>query len=170
MSSLNLSKFFFVCLIISSLSSCNVILKSNTVKSSDVYFAGVIQKPVVVDLDVKETKTTAIVKGSPGELIQITKSNAVALALKNTDSDILVEPKFEIETKGGETKVTVTGFPATYKNFRPISESDLNLLKVGTTQKVEVYDTLDKSQGKGGSKIGVIFGVLAGLVGLLLLL
>lgn len=48
---------------------------------------------------------------------------AVAEALKaNGNADVLVAPQYEIKKRRGNVKqVTVTGFPATYSNFRVVS-------------------------------------------------
>lgn len=45
---------------------------------------------------------------------------AVAAALKaNGNADILVQPQFETTSKRGKIKqIVVTGYPATYKNFK----------------------------------------------------
>jgi hypothetical protein len=113
--------------------------KFHTSKTMDIYGAGVIQKPVIVDLDVKETKVTGTASDISG-LLENIKSLAVNDALKTSNADVLVEPKFEIQTSGGRTTVTVTGWPATYKNFRAIKEEDVKLLDVGVVQKAKVVE------------------------------
>lgn len=48
------------------------------------------------------------------------KATAVAEALKaNGNADVLVAPQFEMKIRRGSIReLTVTGYPATYKNFR----------------------------------------------------
>lgn len=122
------------------LSSCSSITKIITVKQLDIYGSGVIQKPVVVDLEVRETKVYGFSSMSSSTPVEIVKKNAVADALKNAKADVLVEPKFEIEKKSTTITASVSGFPAIYKNFRPISQDDVKLLEVGVIQKAEVYE------------------------------
>src|ERR1039458_322350 len=105
------------------LTSCTV-LKTNTAKSMDIYGSGVIQKPVVVDLDVKEAKVTGTSTETQGKAIDMIKQEAVADAIKKASADILVEPTFETITSNGKITVTVTGFPGTYKNFRIIKDTN----------------------------------------------
>ncbi len=127
---LNLFSLIFIGLFILILTSCTV-LRTHSTKTQDVYGLGAIQLPVIVDLDVKETKVTGTSTTSvKGEPISVTKNNAVYDALKSVNADVLIEPRFDTETIGDKTKVTVTGFPATYKNFKPITESDVTLIKV----------------------------------------
>ncbi|MBK8947872.1 MAG: hypothetical protein IPM68_03145 [Flavobacteriales bacterium] len=98
------------------LSSCASTVSTRTSKTMDIYGPGVIHHPVLVDLDVKETKvtgSTTIINSSSEEN---GKRLAVIEALKDSGADVLVQPVYQIETKGSRTTYTVTGFPATYKN------------------------------------------------------
>jgi hypothetical protein len=153
---------FFVVLALVSLTSCTV-FKTNTSKTMDIYGAGVIQTPVLVDLDVKDTKVTGTATAVQGKSLEPVKQDAVADALKKSNADVLVEPKFETETSGGRITATVTGFPATYKNFRTIKADDVPLLKVGVTQKADVAQPATIGNKKGAAT-GVIVGSLLGLV------
>lgn len=146
------------------LSSCAVVNKTNTIKKMDIYGAGVIQKPVIVDLDVKETKVSGTVTGGTyNSEIEPLKHLAVADLLKKENADVLVEPKFEIETSGGQLTVTVTGWPATYTNFRPITKDDVELMKVGLLQKADVYEA-PKTEQKKKSPIAAVLGVIMGVL------
>jgi len=141
------TKLFSLLIFASSLlTSCSV-LKTNTSKTMEIYGAGVLHRPVIVDLEVSETKVTgnAMLKGL---LIDAVKQNAVTDALRKSGADVLVEPRFEIKYSRGYTSIAVIGFPATYKNFRSIKEEDIKLLNVGITQKAEVYETLNVQQKK----------------------
>ena len=118
--------------------SCSV-SKTTTSKTIDIYGAGVVQKPIIVDLDVKETKVTGTATGTSTEHVETVKQAAVADALEKSNSDVLVEPKFKTQTSNGNTSAFVTGWPATYKNFRPIKAEDVELLQAGIVQKATVY-------------------------------
>ena len=145
--------------------SCTV-SKTTTSKTMDIYGPGVLQKPIVVDIDVKETKVTGTATSSSNENLEYVKQAAVADALEKSNSDVLVEPKFKTQTSNGKTSAFVTGWPATYKNFRPIKPEDVELLQVGIAQKATVYQA-PKEIKKRGSGIWVVIGIAA--VGVVLL-
>lgn len=163
--SLKVMIFLFIAL---SFSSCSI-LKTYTAKAVDIYGEGVIQKPVVVDLDVKETKVTGSVTANAGTPVSSMKVNAVADAIKNANADVLVEPRFETVTTNGKTTVTVLGFPASYKNFRSITPADTALLRVGVSKKIATYESTAEG-GKKKSGIGATIGILAGVGTLFLVL
>ena len=132
--------FFITVLALTILTSCSVV-KTNTSKTLDIYGAGVLHKPVSVDLEVKEIRVTGMATLTKGVSLEPVKQEAVADALRKSGADVLVEPKFETKTSGGRTTATVTGFPATYKNFRSITLEDVKLLRVGVTQKAAVSES-----------------------------
>lgn len=103
-----------------------------------------INKPVLVDLDVKEKKATGIANAKKRIPLEIIKQNAIANALKNENADALVEPIFETEVYRRNITVTVTGWPAIYKNFRSIQAEDVPLLQVCVSQKADVYESFKK--------------------------
>lgn len=113
---------------------------SNTSKTLNIYGSGVIQKPVIVDLDVKQTKVTATANGKLGSNIEALKAEAVSVAIKNAQADVLVEPTYTIVSNRGTSTVTVSGFPATYKNFRDITPEDVPLIKAGILQTARVAE------------------------------
>jgi hypothetical protein len=89
--------------------------------------AGVFHIPVIAELDVSQAKITGTASGS-NESLQILRVRAVNNALSTNNADVLLEPRFSFESSFRGTTVTVTGFPANYKNFRSITESDTQLL------------------------------------------
>lgn len=113
---------------------------TNTSKTLAVYGAGVIQKPVIVELDVKQTKATATASGKIGSNLETIKAEAVSMAIKNAGADVLVEPTYTIVSNRGSSTVTVSGFPATYKNFRDIKIEDVPLVKAGILQTARVAE------------------------------
>ena len=143
--------------------SCKII-ESNTSKTLDIYGAGVIQNPVLVDLDVKDVKITET-STSNVLTIEELKREAVSSAIKNNKVDVLVEPTFKVVTVGVENTVTVTGYPATYKNFRSIKAEDVPLLQVGISQKAKVAngDEMQKKE-KGGGLI-ILYVIMSAAVG-----
>ncbi|MFM7015812.1 MAG: hypothetical protein ACKOX3_05720 [Bacteroidota bacterium] len=125
---------------------------SITTKTTDIYGAGVIQKPVLVDMDVKEEKVTATITARGKKVNDDLKNNALAEAIKNSKADVLVEPRFETDIKGRKITITVTGFPATYKNFHTIKQDEVELLKAGKVQQVNTMDT-NQVKSKGGKAV-----------------
>ena len=108
---------------------CVPVSKFTTSKTLDIA-ATISQKPTVVDLDVKDVKVTATATGKMALVtLETVKSEAVSTALKNANADILVEPKFETITTGTVMTVTVTGYPAFYKNFRVVKTEDVSILE-----------------------------------------
>ena len=114
-------------------SSC-IVTKTETAKVRDV--AGVVVHiPTIADLDVpanrvSETFNVKISKNWRGLPIitETVKSFATAQLLKKYDADVLIEPRYSIENAVGLYKfkfnVVVSGYPAKYKNFRPMADKD----------------------------------------------
>lgn len=140
--------------------------KTGTVKTMDIIGPGVLHMPVVVDLDVKQTKATTTETFSNTKSLEIAKNEVVRKLTKEQNADLLVEPTFESKTSNGKTTLTVVGFPANYKNFRSIEEKDLKLLEVkpGYLQKAETYQptVVEKKRKKGVGWI-ILAVVLAGI-------
>lgn len=125
-------------------SSCTTIYK--TADTTDVK-NHVSTYPEVADLDVqgKVTKTMTwsfrpFNLGEPNKTIA--KGNLIADVLKENNADVLLEPQFRFEkTQYGMRALTVTGFPATYKNFRKATDEDLNAIKICTdSNKMKKYN------------------------------
>lgn len=136
-----MKQLLFIAIAITTLMSCSSLKSTtNTSKTLPIYGAGVIQKPVIVELDVKQAKVTAAVTGKMGSNMDVLKAEAVSKAVKNAGADVLVEPTYTIVTQRGTSTVTVTGFPATYKNFRDITIEDVPLIKAGILQTARVAE------------------------------
>lgn len=119
--------------------SCTSIFKTTTYKTSDVNGVGVIQNPVLVDLDVQEAKIEATVNAKRGSSIEAVKEEAIIKAVKLAQADVLVEPQFDVESSKAGVTVTVKGFPAHYKNFRSAKPEDMALLKSKSSRQANVY-------------------------------
>jgi len=149
-------KNYFLALtaVLISLSSCQVI-KTRTAKAIDIQNNGIIQRPTIADLEVSSPKVTGTATSVGKQTIETIKNNAIGDATKKANCDLLVDPIYETETTGGVTKVTVIGYPATYKNFRPIVEEDLKLIQIGSSKKL---NTSEIKPIKKRSAIGLIVG------------
>ena len=139
------TKILLIAMATLALTSCTVI-KTYTTKTHEIYGSGVIQKPVIVDLDVSENKVSGTATVTAAKSLEVVKNLAVSDALKKAGADVLVEPQFETETRSGMTTATVTGFPGVYRNFRVIQLDDVELLKVGILQKATVFQPYDEKK------------------------
>jgi len=150
------------------LGSCTTMLNTQTVKTMDIYGPGVMHHPVIADLEVSNTKVSASVNGLSTEISAL-KGEAVNSAVKSSGADLLVEPVYEVTHKGGRSTVLVTGFPASYKNFRSATQADLPMLEAGIlhrAQKAEVTSTAAKKNSPAAAIVGVVLvlGILAAVV------
>ena len=148
------------------LSSCAPTKSSSkTTKTFDVAGGGIVQNPLIVDLEVKETKVNGTATGYSSS-IKAVKQAAVANAISAAGADVLVEPRYSSETVNSQVTVIATGYPATYKNFRALEQEDLPLLEAGASQTANVQEYTEIKTKKKGL-VGV---VIAGLGALLLIL
>ena len=104
--------------------------------------------PTVADLNVSSAKIShsetfentikdASLASSPE--LEYMKNYTLAQAVVINNADVLVGHIFDVKTqkKGEEVVVTVTGYPATYVNFRKATDDDLKLMD-GATPKLNV--------------------------------
>ena len=65
-----------------------------------------------------------------GDLTNV-RSRAVYLSSQKHNADVIVAPMFNVETSkdGKGYQVTVTGFPAYFKNWQPAKESDYEWIR-----------------------------------------
>lgn len=120
--------------------------------------------PILADLDIKTQKVTGVYnyECDNGETVDesMLKSNAVFQALKEIKADILVAPQYQITTKTMGRQyitVTVTGYPAFYKNFRPMGEFS-ELETVETKSGVTVVVAKDQNKTVLGYQVVVPSG------------
>ena len=114
-----------------------------------------LEEPLMADIDVKTEKVTGTYTEKKRADEERIKKNAVFNALANgTKGDILVAPQYEIvkdaRFNGARIKsvtVTVTGYPAFYKNFRPVPKVGEYEIREVTPQTPFVIVTKD-AEGK----------------------
>ena len=116
------------------LTSCSTMRKSTA--SSMMVESGIYQYPTVADLNVKEKVERQVTwpyrffKFNEPSLAT-RKANLMADILKENNADILLEPQVTfIKRPFGARKLTITGYPAVFKNFRKATEQDLKALQV----------------------------------------
>ena len=168
------------CAILSSCAPMSMpVYRTSSVKTVDISHNGVILKPVIAELSVNQTKVQGTAEGSSSQL-QAIKNDAVRDALnKAGNADVIVEPNFTVTTQGTHTKVEVSGFSGTYKNFRSIEDSDNAWLEkldeLDESNKVKIYNANATNEQtavaqNSNQKLGVKWGVLGGGILLFIIL
>jgi hypothetical protein len=149
-----MKKFMFMLLLTGvavGLTSCGgvfTVSKIMPIKTRDIIGVGVVHIPTVVDLDVLPKKVTATYemtvvdnKQTLEQQEENAKNLAVSQLLTKANADIIVEPRYLIERVSDwgsiVIKVTVSGYPATYENFRPMTAKDTTLLRVNPLHLVK---------------------------------
>ena len=137
-----MKKIIFVLTIsVLSMTSCTVAYKTSTTKN----ITPTITAAVLSDLDVSNKKVTYTYTPKANEVkagVEHCINTAIYEALAMNGGDVLVETQKAIVVRGnslfGKIKsVTVTGYPATYKNFRSADDETLKtILKNRTLQGV----------------------------------
>ena len=100
--------------------------------------------PVMADLEVSNSKVTHIEKAAFAE-IRITdavianmaefKKIALSRAAKAHNADVLVGTIIDIATVNKRLEITVSGYPAYYRNFRTATKADAELIKAALSVK-----------------------------------
>ncbi|RYY39979.1 MAG: hypothetical protein EOO08_07950 [Chitinophagaceae bacterium] len=112
-----------------SLTSCKSVQKSRTADYDYLFITkqGIIQKPLVADLDVAKVKVT-LTKVYEDVTLSQAKENAMADFIKENSCDLIVQPYFSSSSTSsvGSSKITitVTGYPASYRNIRQFERKD----------------------------------------------
>ena len=131
---------FALCVgILLSLSSCTSFYKSGIPVTA--VSTPMIETTTVADLNVRTEKIVYTYYPTKTEARHLSKEdllrNAIFKALKqNGDYDALVELNYRIKTKGTlfgtrVTEITVSGYPATFENFRKPTKEDRENMEVG---------------------------------------
>lgn len=116
-------------------SSCTTIKHTSTVAEIDTR----IYNLTVAELDVKKDKAeaTANWNWTPFSTFNLkeAKDNVTAEVLKASGGDVLVEPQFEVKRRGflRGGSITVTGYPATYKNFHNMTPDEAKVINSSVT-------------------------------------
>lgn len=168
----NLNKFRRLIIVLCAavfVTSCSSVAKYSTAKTIDIK-PTVIQKPTVADLQVNEKKATGTHSGKiKTTSLETIQNEAVASALKSASADILVEPRFDTTIDGSITTVVVSGFPATYKNFRTMKDEDISLMKIGAVKQLNTFipPTVTAKKPKVGKIVLITLGITTALIAVL---
>ncbi|MBO4611709.1 MAG: hypothetical protein J5671_00895 [Bacteroidaceae bacterium] len=125
-----MKKYMFLAVVAFMAASCTTITK--TARTENVPYS--MYNATVADLEVSPNRITytlkpskEIRKGGIGNVKQAALQEALT---QNGNADLMLEPQYVISHKKGPlgifinkvTSITVTGRPATYKNFRSLSD------------------------------------------------
>lgn len=103
--------------------------------------------PTIADLDISSTKVVEsetydntlsyydvdnLNKGNGSATLDYLKNLTISKVVKKHNADVIVAPIFDVKTSDDAKKIiiTVTGYPATYKNFRMVTPADAEALRV----------------------------------------
>lgn len=115
------------------LSSCSTIRMTS---DSTPVITPVSTYPTVADLNISPTRISKTVtwQWNPFSTMSLTtrKNNVTAELVNESGADILIEPEYVQQTSwlnllGGS--ITVSGYPATFENFRKATPEDIEALK-----------------------------------------
>lgn len=151
---------YFIFSIVLFLVSCNT-SKTFTARSQAINNKGVMSRPVVVDLDVKALKVSGEANGTTKDGITELSRLAVKEALAPMNADVLIEPQYEYETSGRDISVKVKGYPATFKNFRPMNNDEYKIYLASDSFRVLQSQIVNNKEiKKGGKKKKARFDIL----------
>ena len=125
---MNKNKVLALIVIIGGLfTSCTVTTKTVSSKIMKIDDTGIVQNPLIVDLVVTETKVSAQAEGLRLNL-DVIRNEVTAHLLDSLNADVLIEPIFKSVHNGNRITVKVSGYPATYTNFRNLRQEDINII------------------------------------------
>ncbi|RYY87545.1 MAG: hypothetical protein EOO15_11560 [Chitinophagaceae bacterium] len=120
----------FLCVpLVLAFASCKSVQKSHTADYDYLFITkqGIIQKPLVADLDVAKQKST-LTKTYDDVTLSQAKENIMADFIKENNCDLIVQPYFSSSSTSsvGSSKITITvnGYPASYRNIRQFERKD----------------------------------------------
>lgn len=125
------------------LTACTTVRKSTSTTAN--IDADIFQYPAVADIEVgKKIEKTETWEYNPFMVfptLSERKSNMIADMVKSENSDILLETQSTYtRVPFGQRTLTISGYPAKYKDFRPATEEDIKAFK--KLNGIESHDCL----------------------------
>ena len=127
--------------------SCKTVQKSSTADYDYINITkrGILQRPLVTDLDVSTSKVT-YQNIYENVSLSVAKENALGDFIKTNNCDIAIQPMFQtsttVENEKSKTSVTVTAFTGKYINIKNYESKDSTILYhplAGVTGEVPIY-------------------------------
>lgn len=113
--------------------SCGVSNKSRSYDYDYLFITkqGIIQRPLIADMVVAKEKIT-LSRTYKNVTLVMAKQNIIEEFIKANNADLIVQPFYSSTTENASLKVTVqislTGYPANYKNIRNYEPADKDYL------------------------------------------
>jgi hypothetical protein len=166
-------------IIASVFSSCAALNKTKSVDYDYMYISkqGIIQRPLVTDLEVAKEKQK-LTRTYRDVSVAQAKENIMGEFIQQFSCDLIVQPYFITSSDGTalvktNVEVTVNGYPASYKNIRMYEPKDSANFKLRAyinnyenkpiTNEVEVAPKKKKNIGwiavLGAAVVGVLLGL-----------
>ena len=108
--------------------------------------------PIVANLEVSDKKIVYVEREAFAEIevnqssiarIEEHKRTATGRAALAYNADVIVNLDIDVKTEEGRFVITVTGYPANYKNFRNATSKDIELVKEANKANDSVFTTVD---------------------------
>lgn len=131
-------------------SSCGSVKKTFYSSRADYLPYSLRATPMTTELNVAETKVSGKAD-NPGNVLtkKMLEEAAVGDALNKAGADILFEPFYEYTVIDGKySSVTVTGYPATYVKFRPMTIEDAEIVSKLNSPAPETIIVIKESDKK----------------------
>ena len=122
-----MKKLFYLCFVAMFVVSCNTLKNTSTHRTFSVNTPYAV--PIIADLDISNNKIVhayvppkSVRNGGEDNVLNTAVREALA---KNGNADVLVglESQFKYSATRKILSVVISGYPATYKNFRNIDEN-----------------------------------------------
>lgn len=127
-----MKKLFIIPLAGLLLTSCQATFQGHyTARSIPIAREAIPHTPLVADLKVDKTNKinfTTLVKMTMPD-ISFIKEITLYRAMKESGSDVIVDPIFEIVKKGGKFECSVSGYKGVYTDIRTATSEDIDNLK-----------------------------------------
>lgn len=129
--------FFAATLLIAA--SCSTQMATYSAKTASLPYS-LKAVPMTSELNVSETKIQAEVFDKKGMLKKTGEDWAVSEALKKVKADILLEPRYEYTYDNNKlVSVKVSGYPATFTNFRQMTAEDAETINKLNSPAAETF-------------------------------
>lgn len=133
MKKITLSRLFLFAFAAILLSACSATQKSRTYDYDHLFITkqGIIQRPLIADMEVGKQKQT-ISRTYKNVTVATAKQNVIEEFIRTNNADLIVQPLFTTDAQSTSMKTTVvitlSGYPATYKNIRNYEPKDKETL------------------------------------------
>ena len=137
--------------------SCSVQKSVSTLSYSEYRTDELNIVPLVAELNISETRieysekiSVDFEELSPKEaknLVEELKANVLYHAIKKYNADVMITPLTNaVKEENGTLIVTITGYPATYKNIRNATKDDTWFVEIGKPAQSNDQQTNDQEK------------------------